>query len=60
MTTHENDVEGVGVYIIIEDLCLSYFCKIWALCVWQIYMVYIFACLFNIRNAIDLSRYEYV
>ena len=38
----------------------SYFCKIWALCVSQIYVVYIFTCLFNVHNEINLSRHEHV
>ena len=32
--------------------------KIWALCVSQICMVYIFTCLFSVRNTINLSRQE--
>ena len=38
----------------------SYFCNIWALCVSQIYMVYIFICLFSVRNTINLSYHEHV
>ena len=36
----------------------SYFCKIWALYVSQIYKVYIFTCLFSVRNTINLSHHE--
>ena len=32
--------------------CPSYFCKIWAFCVSQTYMVYIFTCLFSVCNTI--------
>ena len=38
----------------------SYFRKIWALCVLQIYMVYIFICLFSACNTINLSHHEHV
>ena len=37
----------------------SYFCKIWALCVSQIYMVYIFTSLFSVCNTINLSHHEH-
>ena len=38
----------------------SYFCKISALCVPKMYMVYIFASLFSACNTINLSCHEYV
>ena len=38
----------------------SYFCKIWALCVSQIYRVYILTCLFSVFNTINLSHHEHV
>ena len=34
----------------------SYFWKIWALGVWQIYMIYIFSCLFIVCNTRNLSH----
>ena len=38
----------------------SYFCKIWVLCVSQIYMAYIFTCVFSVCNTINLSHHEHV
>ena len=38
----------------------SYFCKIWALCVSQIYMVYIFTCLFSVHNKINLTHHNII
>ena len=35
----------------------SYFCKIWVLCVSEIYMVYIVTCLFSVCNTINLSHH---
>ena len=53
----------VPSHIHVHDLCTShvpkwpsYFCKILALCVSQIYIVYIFTCLFNVCNTINLSQ----
>ena len=34
----------------------SYICKIWALCVSQIYMLYLFTCLFRVSTTINLSH----
>ena len=38
----------------------SYFCKIWALCVSQIFMVYVFTCVFSVHNTRNLSHHEHV
>ena len=38
----------------------SYFCKIWALGVSQIYMVYIFTCLFRVSTTINLSHHGHI
>ena len=38
----------------------SYYCKVWALCVSKIYMVYVFSCLLSARNKINLSGHEHV
>ena len=38
----------------------SYFCKIWALSVSQIYMVYIFTYLFSVCTTINLSHHEHI